>query len=396
MRKEDVTEWMQQEMDRDEHHPPGETLLYPSLRRMQSDLLRASKVLFHKTPSPQAATPPNVTNPPDFDDTDDDEIPIDPQLLVGAEAMSNIVSGTNDEQIPAGLEEAMLEELQQENREPHNATVISPLEFVKKFSTINITNNQTVSKPSSLEKRITAEYYSGGSKDELSHWEFPCKNAQHGCTYQVKYLPQMRGHESGCKITSAEAKILLSKPYVCTYEGCASAFKNKQYLNMHVRDIHKWNPRQCSKEDCTDPTMFHNLYSYQKHMRDNHYNTIQGPARCRFPGVNPRQTLPNGANIKFTSSRPTILGVTLKTHTGSAMAFGGYCKSTFLTELSFVILGLITLASYTLYGCKIYRQKYFAKALRFLDRFVLIALASDMLCSFRFYRTILAMCNGEG
>ncbi|KAF4631385.1 hypothetical protein G7Y89_g6747 [Cudoniella acicularis] len=78
------------------------------------------------------------------------------------------------------------------------ASSYSQLDFLKRFSTINISNNQSLMRRERQNQEVLARI-TGNSRDELTFFKYACKNASLGCVYENKSRWNVSSHESTCR-----------------------------------------------------------------------------------------------------------------------------------------------------------------------------------------------------
>jgi hypothetical protein len=192
---------------------------------------------------------------------DHEEMVIDPRLL------ALIVPGADHDDassadLVADIADSELLVLESNSTEHSLFLNITPLEFVTKFSQINLTCKKSF-------KHEPVDYVRN-SRDKLEPFIFRCKNAELGCLTTRKCAADIRTHETTCRITSLEAsrKYLGNKPYRCPEPACVNhgGFSTKQSLAQH-KSSHAWVAKRCNWPDCTDETQWATRSRYSSHRR---------------------------------------------------------------------------------------------------------------------------------
>ena len=103
------------------------------------------------------------------------------------------------------------------------------VDFVRLFSKINVSANQTLVMPGHATKKaaLIASAYSGHSRGPLSLWLFSCENVEFSCLYKSSFKSVVFEHERSCKITSPEVfeKVYRAKEFCCA--ECPKSFDQK-------------------------------------------------------------------------------------------------------------------------------------------------------------------------
>jgi hypothetical protein len=156
-----------------------------------------------------------------------------------------------------------------------------PVTFVTTFSKINVTTNQILAYGTSMKERYLARLGDQklNSRDELTSFQYSCKNEAFGCEYQHKLRVQLVDHERTCKITSVEAleELNREKEFPCGQDDCTKSFDTKVKRDNHVRSVHQWKPQPCKKDEC-DPTVIYPTQTlYKAHMKE---HVALKPTKC--------------------------------------------------------------------------------------------------------------------
>jgi hypothetical protein len=219
----------------------------------------------------------------------EEEVPVDPQLMASGSNLASFLAGSDDATMTTEMETACFDQVQ------NPALVIStitsaPIEFLRRFSSINVTCNQSLVPGGSNRYRHRIELYKGTSRDEPTFFEYQCVNAVFRCPYKASLRVYLYEHETTCKYTSIEAadKLHEKKNFVCTREGCESSFDTKGKLNLHVKEMHDWQPVSCQKEGCDPNIVYTTRRQHQMHVEKMH--TAFKPTRCLFPGCTSNTT----------------------------------------------------------------------------------------------------------
>lgn len=155
----------------------------------------------------------------------------------------------------------------------------SQLAYVRRFSSINITTNQSLLRPDRASKIADI---SGNSRDAPTSFETKCQNSGEGCIYKSGSVQLLQVHESTCKV----GQPLKEYAFPCDIEGCSSGFGTQKRLDAHRKEYHDWIPRECPR--CNLSTTFDTSLEYRKHIRDAHSGFC--PTACLFPHCQPKTT----------------------------------------------------------------------------------------------------------
>jgi hypothetical protein len=163
------------------------------------------------------------------------------------------------------------------------------LDFVKRFSQINLTNNQMITFPGpkggvgNLEK--FGRYY-GNSRDDPTAFLFKCSNWALGCTYTNGNRTIVSHHEISCsveKIDALDPQRRMKKAFACDEPRCESSFDSQRLLKSHVERVHNdWQPRSCGREGCDQKIIYQTKASLKRHRKIVH--TSYRPTACPVPG----------------------------------------------------------------------------------------------------------------
>ncbi|KAH3949456.1 hypothetical protein HBI24_049340 [Parastagonospora nodorum] len=103
----------------------------------------------------------------------------------------------------------------------------------------------------------------GGSKDPSTPFLLLCTK---GCGHKHKEAYQMRLHEATC---SGQAKITV-KQYPCPTGECTSMFSSTKTANAHKRNVHRWVPKSCGRQQCDQSILYPDSSSLAQHKREVH------------------------------------------------------------------------------------------------------------------------------
>lgn len=228
----------------------------------------------------------------------EDDFPIDPQLLAQGDGLGHVLASSEDMIVTDDMERAVFDQM--ENPAPvDNMITVTPVEFVRYFSTINITTNQSVvgRAGTKAHRKKSTIPYEGGSRDEPSGFQISCSNAIFGCSYRSSAREAIKEHEIICKITSVEAGRIkferseTQKPYQCDKEGCSKSYDTLRKLNWHVKQDHDyWEPRACTKRGCNSTVIFQTKYRLAAHMR---VHSESKATKCTFPRCTSNTVFPH-------------------------------------------------------------------------------------------------------
>ncbi|OBT86898.1 hypothetical protein VE02_03858 [Pseudogymnoascus sp. 03VT05] len=163
---------------------------------------------------------------------------------------------------------------------PHLAPDDSQLSFVRKFSTINVTNNQSLMRPDRTSNGGLADI-TGHNRNTPTFFKVSCKNSSKGCLYQNGSLWLLDVHEGTCK-----ADQLLKYAFPCSRPGCLSGFESQRKLNAHEKEQHQWKPQKCAK--CNHSDTFNTSSTYRAHITKVHSGFV--PTGCSVPGCSSKTT----------------------------------------------------------------------------------------------------------
>lgn len=76
--------------------------------------------------------------------------------------------------------------------------VYSQFDFIKTFSTINVSNNQSLVRPERRTKEIM-DRITGNSRNPLTFFVYHCKNSDRGCVYNIERASSLETHEKKCR-----------------------------------------------------------------------------------------------------------------------------------------------------------------------------------------------------
>jgi hypothetical protein len=278
-----------------------------------------------------------------------DEYPIDPLLLEQTRSLREVVMNPDHahDDFSLQMESVIFDQVASPQSTSESMLTSDTLSFVLKYSTINISCNQSLvtwGKRAGTRREITLANLEGNSRDEVTSFLYPCKNSVFGCNYSNAFRVALVGHEQSCELTSKEALARRtaeaeSKQFKCTRGDCTRRYDSERMLKRHIKDIHDYMPSPCSKgcdpkvlyptraalqkhleshsqftptacrvEGCTEPTIFERSKIYRKHIQRTH--GIKGkdidqympytkekfqPTQCKYSGCKSKATfsLPN-------------------------------------------------------------------------------------------------------
>lgn len=274
-RKKEIADWMRKERDRPAVPPSSGSSgkILTELTASQINSYSVSGGYPESSTTQRAAVSLN-------DDGDDEEIPIDPQLLASSKNLGDLLTGSTDNTMTAVVEEACFDQMQ--NPSPATSEIgLTPVEFVRFFSKINVTCNQRL--VPAHRKQIDLpflERYKGNSRDDPTFFLYSCGNAKFECPYKSSSRVYLKEHEDTCKYTSIEAVVELKKKkkFQCVRDGCQSSFARVSQLNLHIKEIHDWKPKACDREGCDPKLIYPSRSKFEKHRVLEH--SAFKPSRC--------------------------------------------------------------------------------------------------------------------
>ncbi|KAH6539690.1 hypothetical protein HBI07_114560 [Parastagonospora nodorum] len=204
---------------------------------------------------------------------DDGEIDQQEDVEAQAQAMDigNFICGNGDGGPSSHqIDELMLDTLQGHDGLQETGATRSALDFVRHFSTVNITANQTFSLEGNKWKDIAR--IQGNSRDPPTSFLYACKNHVYGCPFNHRHRATLAeqheltcpyiNHEIGVELAAQKAVDRLVK---CTTSGCDKTFVDEKKLKSHVSNVHGW-PRMCAKAECKAGP-FPDITSLNKHRK---------------------------------------------------------------------------------------------------------------------------------
>ena len=184
-------------------------------------------------------------------------------------------------------------------RSTHPRLMLSPLEFVKFLSTINVVHHQRMAGGPLSNRPARLESYCGNSRDSPSLFQKQCRNVNLGCNYVTVREDALRRHEATCTRTSESAPS--TKSFPCPH--CPLAYTRKSGLTTHIRSKHDdYVPKACQhpRETC-DPDIFPNKAEFDKYVKE-HYksNDIEAyqPAPCPVSGCTHDRVIPTSQALR--------------------------------------------------------------------------------------------------
>jgi hypothetical protein len=118
--------------------------------------------------------------------------------------LESVITGSSDAVMTQTVEMAIFDQMV--NAAPDTTSSYSQLDFIKKFSAINISCNQSLVRPERRTKEALANI-TGNSRDELSFFMFACKNAALGCEYRSASRNILSGHEMYCRLHLSDESV---------------------------------------------------------------------------------------------------------------------------------------------------------------------------------------------
>lgn len=216
------------------------------------------------------------------------KIPIDPQLVQHSQELCNAMIGAQGGTADPEIESLHFDSVQCVPSPTRGPQWNDTLDFVRIFSTINITCNQGLQQWGSNARTVAHKEkilatLQGNSRDNASSFMYACKNNVHGCKYSNGSRVEINDHERTCPIISESAFEVLAekevaKTFACTEEDCLKMFDNVGKRNRYVKDLHGW-PKPCPKGCDIDPLP--SRHAMIKHMETHSDFTS---TKCRVPG----------------------------------------------------------------------------------------------------------------
>jgi len=212
---------------------------------------------------------------------------IDPQLLQQSQDLSDFIVGTGNVATNPQIEGLVFDTVQGIASPPDEVLTSDTLGFVRRFSAINISCNQTLvgwGKTASAARVKTLLLIEGNSRDKVTSFIYACQNQVHGCSYVNGNRVEIYRHEQVCTITSREifnalAQKEAGKRFKCTVGECTKGFDTIGKLNSHVKELHEY-PKSCHK-GCDPQTLYNTRNEYLRHLETHSQFT---PTSCLVPG----------------------------------------------------------------------------------------------------------------
>lgn len=149
----------------------------------------------------------------------------------------------------------------------------SPIEFVRRFSRINITT------------RDKDDVYTGGhSRDEPVGFMRSCTTP--GCEFAANNRNVLSIHQASCteaRLVYQQQLSAIKGTFHCRHEDCNRTFTSRDRASSHFKSVHeKFSPRTCSDKECNQEIIYNTLVSYRKHRSEAHSSYT--PTRCTVEG----------------------------------------------------------------------------------------------------------------
>ena len=208
-------------------------------------------------------------------------------MLTGAVDLEDLEENHDEPSFTPAIEEMYFDEIACPPPETGAGELgIDGLDFVRRFSKINVSTNQVLGgfSKQAAKAALLASVYSGNSRDQVSMWQFSCKNVTSGCSYQHPFYSQVLAHQRTCKIISTEALAGLNevKAFPCDRDGCGKSFNTNARRNNHIAELHDWKPRACNKDGCDPSYVFQSRAEHSRHVE--HVHSPYAPTKCQYPG----------------------------------------------------------------------------------------------------------------
>lgn len=182
-----------------------------------------------------------------------------------------VLAGCIDSEPSTEATEAVTDYICADDGPPTELETISPLNFVKRFSAINVTRNQMIAFPGekTLGNMEKFSHYVGNSRDYPTAFLYQCSTV--GRIYTNGNRAQLQGHEASCtveKIRAADLRVSAKKEFACEHPDCESSFDLQWQLNAHVKDAHTaWVPRACTTPGCDPTIIYETKAKYKSHAK---------------------------------------------------------------------------------------------------------------------------------
>jgi len=168
--------------------------------------------------------------------------------------------------------------------------VLEPGDFIRRFSTINLTLVRGGGVAVSLAKAPH-----GGSRDEPTPHRVQCRNASIGCHFTSDSACSADKHMERCTPTTVaeEARIAEKKQtagFHCLVEDCSKSYLSQAGLDNHVRDIHEYVPAPCDHKGCEHDIIYDTFA--ERVLHNGRYQTQQ-KAAAWVPKGCPKQSCPS-------------------------------------------------------------------------------------------------------
>ena len=175
---------------------------------------------------------------------------------------------------------------------------LSPTDFVKHFSQINIVRNRSLQNLKKLEESFPKFVPMGNSRDHPSLFLFRCKNAVRGCQMSSWLEESVDRHQIAClfDLEYTGRKKLSVPSYHCSRPTCNKKYATQRALNQHVRNDHDWEPKKCDKSTCPDfEKVFVSGGTWEAHVAKKHDETFT-PQQCKVPNCSSKTTFKTSRN----------------------------------------------------------------------------------------------------
>lgn len=169
--------------------------------------------------------------------------------------------------------------------------LLSPADFILKYSKINIVNKSRFDKEwahyqagASFEESIGKLSVIGNSRDPPTPMEHQCRKTL-GCPFKAFRLDSVMKHEFRCSealVEKAAARENPDKPFKCTRGDCDAEFNSDEALNKHIKNIHDFEPKPCP-HGCDPEKIYTSEGSYRGHLSKSHDDSGRFPTQCLYP-----------------------------------------------------------------------------------------------------------------
>jgi hypothetical protein len=218
------------------------------------------------------------------------------------------------------------------------------VDFVTRFSKINIVRQDTFGKKwasyvksQQYETTIGPHSMRGGTRDSPTPYMYLCRETE-GCPAKFHTYRGLSKHELYCsptKVAKVKKNQEKDRSFVCTFDGCTSAFRLKGSLTSHVKTQHNWLPKACPSEACDKSILYDSYNELREHKRHHGFPTTCLAASAASPCSLPEghlfndsstheahlRTIHNIPTSNLVAYRPAFPGVKRRRH-GSTLDVG--------------------------------------------------------------------------